>query len=214
MEVEKNRTEAQKQRKNLIAETRALLQSEHSNTLRSALDTVRSEGLEELLPETLALFATTDLELRSYIFEFLIDIHSSALVTHLANALEKDYDAEVLALILSVCWQSPLDYSPLLERLLPFMSHPNLQVVIETMTSLEIAFDHASRTQLEFALKALKQMQKEEKRQEVRLLLEELQSTCSRCLQQVINNEREKKQEAHHHHEHCDCGHEHCEHEH
>ena len=93
MEVE-NRTEAQKQRKNLIAETRALLQSEHSNTLRSALDTVRSEGLEELLPETLALLATTDLELRSYIFEFLIDIHSSALVTHLANALEKAYDAD------------------------------------------------------------------------------------------------------------------------
>ena len=213
MEVE-NSTEAQKQRRNLIAETRSLLQSEHSSTLRSALDTVRSEGLEELLPETLALLATTDLELRQYIFEFLIDIHSSALVTHLANALEKDYEADLLALLISLCWQSPLDYSPLLERLLPFMSHPNLQVVIETMTSLEIAFDHASRTQLEFALKALKQMQKEEKRQEVRLLLEELQSTCSRCLQQVINNEREEKQEAHHHHEHCDCGHEHCEHEH
>lgn len=209
------RQEEQKQRKARIDETRTRLQAKSSTTVRSALDIVRTEALEELLPDVVALLATPDAALRKEIFELLIDVHSSALVTSLAEALEKDYEADVLALILSVCWQSPLDYSPLLERLLLFMSHPHLQVVIETMTSLEIAFDHASRPQLEAALKQLKKMQKEEKRQEVRLLLEELQSTCSRSLQQVINNEREEKHVTeHHHHDHCGCGDANCHHEH
>lgn len=213
----REKAEAQKRRQDLINATRNLLESNDSITARNALDTVRTEELEELLPEVLVLLTRSDLELRHYAFEFLIDVHTSSLVGYLADVLEREHESDVLVLLISLCWHSPLDYSPLLERLLAYLAHPSLEVVIEAMTSLEIAFDHSSRTQLEGAMKVLKGMQKGEKRQEVRLLLEELQSTCSRCVQQVINNEREEKQEsakkAHQHsHEHCNCGDGHCEH--
>ena len=208
--MEHTHTESPAHRKQVIANTRALLRANDERSHLEGIETVRHEAIEELWPEVLALFSSENERVVETLCELLIDVHASSLILHLGNTLEAEWEAERLARILSICWQSPLDFSPLIPQLLPYLTHPDLQVVIEAMTSLEIAFDHASRVQLQEAVSSLKAFGKEEKRHEVRLLLEELVSTASRTLQQVVNAEREAKNAPQeHHHEHddeCTCG--------
>lgn len=180
-------------RAELIASTRGDLRAYDAQVVLEGLETVRHEGLEELWPEVLELFTSPHEQVHSALFELLINVHTTSLIPHLGHALhETSLPADRLARLLSVCWQSPLDFSPLIPHFIPYLNHPDLQVVIEAMTSLEIALDHASRSQLQETTTTLKQLVKEVKRHEVQLLLEELISTTARTLQQVVNAEREK----------------------
>lgn len=205
-------TEEQHQRQLLVATTREHLLANDIEEQLGALATIQEYELDELLVEVITLLQNNNETLRKKITDFLIDIHSSALVTHMQEALKRSYADQTLALIISICWMSPLDFSPIISVLLPFIVHSDLQVVIETITSLEIAFEHASRKQLEAALKQLKELHKTEKRSEIRPLLAETISTCSNILQQVINAERNGKitpAQTHHHHDGCHCDNEH-----
>ena len=202
-------------RKEVIATTRNLLRACDEQAILEGLDTVREEGLEELWSEVLGLLSSPHERVHSALLDLLIDVHSTSLIPHLGHALSTtSLPSDRLARLLSVCWQSPLDCSPLIPHLIPYLDHPDLRVVIEAMTSLEIALDHASRAQLQETTVQLKQLVKEVKRQEVKLLLEELVSTAARTLQQVVNAERESHNtpptQAGHPHSHeedeCDCG--------
>ena len=213
--MEHTHTEAPAHRKQVIANTRALLRANDERSHLEGIETVRHEAIEELWPEVLALFASGSERVVEALFSLLIDVHATSLIPHLGHALEAEWEAERLSRLLSICWQSPLDFSPLIPQLLPYLTHPDLQVVIESITSLEIAFDHASRTQLQEVIVTLKAVGKEERRHDVRLLLEELISTASRTLQQVVNAEREAKSVSPHEHPHvhedghdeeCSCG--------
>lgn len=200
-----------RQRARLVAETKERLHAATITDQQDALDTIRHEGIDELFDELLALLSSTqNQELTRQIVDLLIDARSSLLVDAIGNALKaENLPTEYLAQLLSLCWQSLLDFSPILSQLIPYLRHPDLQVVIEAVTSVEIALDHASRQSLEATIRIFKQYLAQEKRSEVRRFLEELLAKAQISLQQQANSAREARtNHSHHHHHTCECDHE------
>lgn len=199
-----------RQRARLVAETKERLHAATITDQQDALDTIRHEGIDELFDELLALLSSTqNQELTRQIVDLLIDARSSLLVDAIGNALKaENLPTEYLAQLLSLCWQSLLDFSPILSQLIPYLRHPDLQVVIEAVTSVEIALDHASRQALQDTIPTFKYYLAEEKRSEVRRFLEELLAKAQISLQQQANSAREARTNHSHHHHTCECDHE------
>lgn len=201
-----------RQRARLVAETKERLHASTITDQQDALDTIRHEGIDELFDELLALLSSTqNQELTRQIVDLLIDARSSLLVDAIGNALKaENLPTEYLAQLLSLCWQSLLDFSPILSQLIPYLRHPDLQVVIEAVTSVEIALDHASKQALQDTIPTFKQYLAQEKQSaEGRRFLEELLAKAQISLQQQANSEREARtNHSHHHHHTCECDHE------
>ena len=201
-----------RQRERLVSEAKERLHASTITEQQGALDTIRHEGIDELFEDLLYLLSTTqDPELTRQILDLLIDARSSLLVDAIGNALKaENLPTEYLAQLLSLCWQSLLDFSPILPQLIPYLRHPDLQVVIEAVTSVEIALDHASKQVLQDTIPTFKYYLAQEKQSaEGRRFLEELLAKAQISLQQQANAAREARtNHSHHHHHTCECDHE------
>lgn len=94
-------------------------------------------------PQLLALLVEPDIAtgIQKELFHLLINAKVSSLVSAVGAALAEAKTPQTLQLLLQLCWQSPLDFSPLLPQLVPLLTHEDLQVQIEAVTSVRYALD-------------------------------------------------------------------------
>lgn len=80
---------------------------------------------------------TDDHELMSMISSFLNDMKDNAVKSEIIEELEKPYKSETLAMILSSCWQSGLDYSEYSIQFAMLFLKGSYAVALESYTLLE-----------------------------------------------------------------------------
>lgn len=170
----------------------------------AALESAKELAPIDTMPHILALYLNeeADPQVTKDAMRLLIDIRHPALVTALGEALQSNLSYEKRAGLLSLCWQNPIDFSPLIGEMLNALLSESALVVIEAMTALELALDYASIEQIRTTLSQLKTLAKGECPKGNRTFIDECVSITAQYLQQAENTLREEaryEQEKHNH---------------
>ena len=131
-----------------------------------------------LLPELLMVTqAETDSQVRREVVELLSDVRSRALVAAMGEALRAGDEGPHLPLLVSICWMNSMDFSPILDELLELVSHNDLQVQVEAVTSVELALERSPLKKLREGIAVLKKRLQRVEGREAKALVKEMINT-------------------------------------
>ncbi|MFO7878933.1 MAG: hypothetical protein ACQES0_08295 [Bacteroidota bacterium] len=117
------------------------LKSDDRARIYKTIDEIHQAGSVKLLPAVFDLYqAYNDDELREKIVMLLRDLKDKQVPEIFMRELKTRQWDSGLALMLSTCWQSALDFSPYLEDFLPYANSDDLTVQMEALTNLEEYF--------------------------------------------------------------------------
>ncbi|PIE83901.1 MAG: hypothetical protein CSA07_04825 [Bacteroidia bacterium] len=178
------------------SEIQQALQSGIPEIQLAAIGKAREDESPDHIPALLATFCqeqTTE-EVRHEIIRLLVDVKYTALIPALQQQLEEQsLPDDLKAGLISVCWQNSMDFSPLMGYLAEQLLSPSLQVLVEAVTALEVAFEYASPEELKAVVRRLKQMENEKLGEENRVFVREMLSIATQAQQQATNALREQK---------------------
>lgn len=128
-------TESEKRLKELADK----LKNKDKNVVSSVILSLRNQypfkGAIHLLTETFD--KTDDIDLKDLIKNFMNDIKELFVRAELIGEIKKDYKAETIAMLVSSCWQSGLDYSEFVPDLLMIFLNGDYLVSLECLTVIE-----------------------------------------------------------------------------
>lgn len=132
-----------------------------------------------LLAELLRMVTreSTDSIVRQEVVELLSDVRSRLLVKAMGEALRESRDSVYLPELVSICWMNRMDFSPILGDLLAMVSHSDLRVQVEAITSVELVMGHCGAAQLRSGVAELKDRLKKMESREAKALVQEMIST-------------------------------------
>ncbi|MBN2683381.1 MAG: hypothetical protein JXR58_12800 [Bacteroidales bacterium] len=88
------------------------LNSDDFGDIMEGIKEIREKGNYLYIKElTKVLRTNTTIEVQREISELLNDIHNNEAVPAIMNEIKLDLNKEILHILVSSCWQSPLDYS-------------------------------------------------------------------------------------------------------
>lgn len=148
-----------------------------------------------LLPELLKMVtqAETDSQVRREVVELLSDVRSRALVAAMGEALRAGGEGPHLPLLVSICWMNSMDFSPILDELLELVSHSDLQVQVEAVTSVELALERSSLKKLREGIAVLKKRLQRVEGREAKALVKEMINTLEQHAMQRSGREEESR---------------------
>lgn len=157
------------------------------------LRSLRDDDDDTLLNELLLMVTreSTDEQVRQEVVELLADVRSRTLVSAMGDALRIGGDSAYLPALVSICWMNRMDFSPILNELLALVSHSDLRVQVEAITSVELALGHCTVDQIRRGVTDLKVRLKELKGREARALVNEMINTLERDAAQRASGEKE-----------------------
>ncbi|PID90556.1 MAG: hypothetical protein CSA97_02305 [Bacteroidetes bacterium] len=198
------------QNKKNTTEIQRALQSGIPEMQLGAIAKVREgEDPEHIAPllETFCLLQTEE-EVRHEILRLLVDAKYTALIPAIEQRLiEGKLPAELQASLISICWQNSMDFSPLIGYFTEQLASPSLQVVVESVTALEVAMEYARPEVLKGVVKRIKELGNEKLPEENRVFIQEMGSLAAQAYQQAANAQREAKRSATEGDEGCQCDH-------
>lgn len=104
----------------------------------AAIGLLRDEGNLAYLPHLVELFERDDdPEVRKRVTNLLIDIHDSRLAPELMRAIGHARSQECLSMLLTVCWSSPVDFSPYLPQFIDIALRGDFMTAFEALTVIE-----------------------------------------------------------------------------
>lgn len=118
------------------------------------------------------LFAKRSKNLNNSIYEFLIDIKDQASVPIIARSIRNHISEENVAGLVSVCWQSRLDFSAELPIFFDILCNGDYLVAFEALTVIENSLGGLNKDQLNLHLDYLKQNLNNTKEDKQPLLVE------------------------------------------
>ncbi|MCB8964231.1 MAG: hypothetical protein H6536_04230 [Bacteroidales bacterium] len=115
----------------------------------STLVEIRDSG-EEYMVEAIInlLFSKRTDRLKGEVMNFLVDIKSQSAVAVFVSAIRNNYGAEDLHRLVSVCWQSRLDFSADIELFIDLLCNADEQTSIEAFSVIENSLDGATSDRL------------------------------------------------------------------
>jgi hypothetical protein len=117
---------------------REILYSSNTKIIEDALKSLRDNGSVNLLPDIFSIYkGYKGSELGKKIFNFLCDVKCTEATPLIISLLD---DVEYLPLkqdILSICWQSRLDFSDYLEKFIDLFINEDLSIAFEAFTVIE-----------------------------------------------------------------------------
>lgn len=157
------------------------------------LRSLRDDDDDTLLNELLLMVTreSTDEQVRQEVVELLADVRSRTLVSAMGDALRTGGDSAYLPALVSICWMNRMDFSPILNELLALVSHSDLRVQVEAITSVELALEHCTVDQIRLGVANLKMRLKKLKGREARALVNEMINTLERDAAQRASGEKE-----------------------
>lgn len=158
-----------------------------------ALRALREDDDATLLTELLQMVTrtTTDPQVRQETVELLADVHSRALVKAMGEALAACREQDYLPELVSICWMNRMDFSPILQHLLALVSHADLRVQVEAVTSVELALEHCSLAQMRSGIADLKARLRRIEGRDAKALVQEMINTLERDAAQRAAGEKE-----------------------
>ena len=117
------------------------LRSNDLRTARAAITKIKKEGRLEDIPEIIqALKIQERSEIRKELHRLLCDIQISGIQPFIIEAIKYPENEQILAELLSVCWESKQDFSQYLEVFVTAFINANYLASIEAFTIIEKIF--------------------------------------------------------------------------
>jgi hypothetical protein len=114
------------------------LQSDNRQNIYKCIDNLFEIGAVPLLPAVFDLYQKyDDPELRDKILVFLREIKDKAAPEIFVEEMKNRTWDSGLDMVLSICWQSSLDFSPHIEDFLIWADSDDMQVQMEALTNIE-----------------------------------------------------------------------------
>jgi hypothetical protein len=128
-------------KKNNNKELTDKLKSPDLRTARAAMSRIRKEGTPEDIPGIIEALGLQEREdIRSEIQTLLCDIRIAGSQQYIINGIKQAENEVVLAELLSVCWESQLDYSAYLEVFISCFLNSDYRASLEAFTIIEGIF--------------------------------------------------------------------------
>ena len=115
-----------------------LLASDKTETVLKTLDEVRNRGGILVFPKLFELLRLNkDKDVSDAVVGLLNDTKYKEAPPHFVDAICDKQNKEQLAVIVSACWQSGLDFSDYIEVFIGLMDSPDVNVAIEASSVIE-----------------------------------------------------------------------------
>ena len=138
------------QKKKPDPEILKLLQSADDNLVLKTLHKLRSAGNLAYIPELLKLLSKCKNELiEKELIRFLADIKEAGVIPLLVEGLKKPGLKKAWAGMLSVVWQSGLDYSGYMNLFIQLFLEGDYLVALESFTIIEQSIEHLSDQEMD-----------------------------------------------------------------
>lgn len=118
------------------------------------------------------LFSKRSQKLNDSIYEFLVDIKSQAVVPIIAQSIQKHINEEGIAGLVSVCWQSSLDFSEHLPLFIEILCDGDYQTSFEASTVIENSLGNLNKDQRDSHIAYIKKKLKKSPKEKQQLLTE------------------------------------------
>jgi hypothetical protein len=113
------------------------------------LTELRETGEDYMLPTILSLlFSTRSEKLKNEVVNFLVDLKNKSSIDTIVEAIRQNKRSKDIHLLVSVCWQSRLDFTPYFDTFIDIMEHGNYQACLEAFTVIENMTENLSGEQL------------------------------------------------------------------
>ncbi|MEJ5316865.1 MAG: hypothetical protein WHS63_07640 [Tenuifilum sp.] len=113
------------------------------------LTELRETGEDYMLPTILSLlFSTRSEKLKNEVVNFLVDLKNKSSIDTIVEAIRQNKRSKDIHLLVSVCWQSRLDFTPYIDTFIDIMEHGNYQACLEAFTVIENMTENLSGEQL------------------------------------------------------------------
>lgn len=104
----------------------------------STLEELRENGEDYMVDAIVNLLFTARSEvLKEAVVNFLVDIKNQTAVANIIGAIEAKRNSADVARLVSVCWQSRLDFSNEVDLFIDLLCHSNYQISIEAFSVIE-----------------------------------------------------------------------------
>ncbi|MBC7124656.1 MAG: hypothetical protein H5T24_03425 [Bacteroidales bacterium] len=113
------------------------------------LTELRETGEDYMLPTIInLLFSTRSEKLKNEVVNFLVDLKNKSSIDTIVEAIRQNKRSKDIHLLVSVCWQSRLDFTPYVDTFIDIMEHGNYQACLEAFTVIENMTENLSGEQL------------------------------------------------------------------
>lgn len=115
----------------------------------STLEEIRESGEEYMVEAIINLLFTKRSEhLKNEVVNFLVDIKNHEATAEITNAIRNNYASADLHRLVSVCWQSRLDFSSEIGLFIDLLCKLDYQTGIEAFSVIENALDNTSTEEI------------------------------------------------------------------
>lgn len=113
------------------------------------LTELRETGEDYMLPTILnLLFSGRSEKLKNEVVNFLVDLKNKSSIDTIVEAIRQNKRSKDIHLLVSVCWQSRLDFTPYIDIFIDIMEYGNYQACLEAFTVIENMTKNLSGEQL------------------------------------------------------------------
>ncbi len=117
------------------------LNSSDLKTIRAAIKKLRKEGKLEDVPFIIQTLKNQDTEeIKKEVHSLLCDIQLSGFQSYMIEAIENPENQGILSDLMSVCWESKLDFSAYLDVFVRSFLNSEYKASIEAFTMIEKVF--------------------------------------------------------------------------
>lgn len=122
-----------------------------------AIKTLRETGDPTVVPFVVQLYISTDNpKIERALENFLKDIKDQEAAKTLAEAIENPKNNDKLTQLVSICWQTPLNFGPYIDVFVKVAIEKDYQTTIEAFTVVEEALPYAAPHKISSEVERLK----------------------------------------------------------
>jgi hypothetical protein len=138
------------------------IDSSSDEAIIGLLAELRESGEDYMLPTIInLLFSSRSENLKNEVVNFLVDLKNKSSIVTIIETIKQNKRSKDIHRLVSVCWQSRLDFTPHIDIFIDIMEHGNYQACLEAFTVLENMVENLNSDELSDLKKKIKSAKSE-----------------------------------------------------
>jgi len=138
------------------------IDSSSDEAIIGLLAELRESGEDYMLPTIInLLFSSRSENLKNEVVNFLVDLKNKSSIVTIIETIKQNKRSKDIHRLVSVCWQSRLDFTPHIDIFIDIMEHGNYQACLEAFTVLENIIENLNSDELSDLKKKIKSAKSE-----------------------------------------------------
>lgn len=159
--------------KSIIKEIQTVFESDNESLVHDTISYIHENGTCEMIPLLFDLLGrTSSITIQNDIFDCLTDTKDQNAIPLLIDALRDTRFTTMKNRLISVLWQTNLNFSEHIDVLIDSLLHDNYETAIEAFTAIEVCTPHLSEEKRNLLKQQLRNAVIAEKSEKVALLSE------------------------------------------